>query len=152
LIIDKYEIKAIKACNLWSVAPRHLAEYYNVPLYIISDILGLPRDKKEMEKIHRENNFYNHGKGDKNLEFRINHYSLYLLEGDFEKYQQYCYMSHYNPLFWITKWRVHIIKKSDIPSKERRRLWLVMRFESYQEGKWAELEAQCVEVNKLLDN
>lgn len=148
-MIPQEEINVIKVCWNRSVAPRALAHYYNVPLDEILDILELPHDLKKMERIHREKNFYDHGHDDA-LEVRMQHYGLYLDDGDFEKYQKYCYMSHWNPEFWIMKFWVNRMKPSTLPSIERRRLWILMRFEKYQAEKWAEYEDRAKEINKLL--
>lgn len=145
-MIPKEEISTIKECYRLSVHPKAIAHYYKTTLEEITDILGLPRDLKEMEKLHREKNFYDHGHGDA-IPVRMEHYSLYLDDGDFEKYQKYCYMSHWNPKFWIMKWWVNRMKESTLPTIERRRMWILMRFEDYQGEKWSEME----EKNKILN-
>lgn len=147
-MIPQKEIKTIKVCYIRSVAPRHLANYYNVQLHEITDILGLPRDVKLAERMHREKNFYDHGKGEKMEELKIEYYGSFLHEGDFEKYQSYCYKSHLNPMFWITKWNAKRIKKTDNVRDEVRRLWILMRFEDYQEAGWSKLNDQLVKNYK----
>lgn len=91
--------------------------------------------------MHREKNFYDHGYGIGVFEIP-EHYGKFLQEGDFEKYQPYCYMSRLNPLFWVTRFLVHRITKSTDDVSEARRLWILMRFEKYQEAKWAEYNRQ----------
>lgn len=149
-MIDKSEHSVIKTCYKKSVHPKALAHYYKVPLHEITDILGLPRNKKEMEKMHRDKNFYDHGYKTDTLEIRIEHYGRFLDDGDFEKYQKYCYMSHWNPKFWLMKWWVNRMKESTLPSIERRRMWILMRFEDYQGKKWSEMEEKNKTLNELL--
>lgn len=132
-----------------SLSPLHIAEYYGCELTIILNILNLHGKPKEVDKQHREKNFYDHGNGDKHVDFRIEWYGEILQEGDFEKYQKYCYMKRYDPRFIITKFIVFRWKKEKDLIKEERRLWIIHRFQKYQEKEWGITENEIKRINKI---
>ena len=101
-----------------------------------------------MERLHRENNFFDHGKDDNALNIRMELYGTILHEGDFEKYQPYCYMNHWNPKFWITKWLSKRINSSNNDAEEIRRVWILMRFVEYQEAEWSKLNDMLTSLKK----
>ena len=146
------EPKVVKTLYHYSASPEQIAKFYRCDVETIIDILGLNNlNKKEIDRIHREKNFFEHGRSEEvTFNIRMEHYGLFLHEGDFEFYQPFCYMSHWNPFFWIFKLRVNLIRDSKDPVKQRRKNWLVMRFLKYQGEKWSRLEEQNIELNKLL--
>lgn len=133
-----------------SAHPEHIAEYYECDIKIIYEILGLAgKSKNEINRIHQEKNFYNHGYGD-HLDFRIERYGQFLKEGDFERFMPYCFMSEYDPRKIIMRIIVNRMKDSDDPVKQRRKNWIVMKFMTYQSDKWGILETENCRLNQLL--
>lgn len=71
------------------------------------------------------------------IEDRMNTYSKFLQEGDFEEWQQYCYIDKDSPEFKIAKVRA---------------LWIMSRFEVYCSIEWKKLLVEKNELIKSLNN
>lgn len=146
--IDDNEKYIIKKMYNFSCSPKMLARYYDVSLFEMADILGLPHNEKQIERLHRENCFYNHGYGpEEMLKRNMEWYGTYLEDGDFEKWQKYCFMSHWNPLFWIGKFQANRIPYTTKPSSMVRRNWILQRFEKFQEEQWTEFRNKILQFS-----
>lgn len=135
-VIDDFEKQVIIQAFRRSARIIDLAEAYQVPEEVIAEILGLPLDKKEQWEIFRDTCFYDHGFGDSQLDRRMEFYGEFLEDGDFEKWQPCCYMSHLNPIWQLKKFEANAIAESDDPKIEIRRLWILNRFTKYKSPEW----------------
>ena len=116
------------------------------------------RVEKEMNEADRDwwrwNNWIGHGyNNDTYIDMQAHHFSTYLEDGDFEEYQQYCYMDHNLEEYKIKKAEVMLLQPTatDEKSYEYRRqlkriLWIQNRFTLYQSPEWAELDKKIVSI------
>ncbi len=126
----------IKFLQINSFSPDIISKKLEIPIETICDILEYPKDVEGRVRAHQEYNFNYHGK-DENIIFdRFEQYGFYLKEGDFEKWQQVCYMDKDGDEFNRLKEEAERIPKSNDPESEARRYWILMRFPIYQEDEW----------------
>ena len=73
------EVQMIKILQKSSFSADTISKNMKIPVEEICEILGYPKDKSGRVAAHKDYNYY---EGD-----RIEYYSFFLDEGDFEKYQ-----------------------------------------------------------------
>ena len=130
------ETQEIKFLQKMTFSADTISKSMKIPVEQICDILGYPSDEYGRDKASRDYNFYEHGTDEME---RYNLYSIFLQEGDFEKWQPVCYMDKASDEFLNLKAEADDIPKSADPVVEMRRLWILNRFTIYQKGEWKRL-------------
>lgn len=125
----------------------------------VCEFVDCPNDMNEMIKRHKDFCFYDHGLGESGLDERFEDYSLFLNEGDFEKWQPVCYMKHDEPEFIKLKKEADSLINS-FPDKsyewlreEVRINWIILRFFDFYEVNRGRFSSRkfCVSQNNLKD-
>lgn len=118
-----------------------LANYYKLTSDEIAKLVGLPKNKRARDKLHRDNCFYSHGYAVNLLDLRAEWMGISLegdfeKDGDFEKFQPACYMEKNDPKYLALKKEAESIPETIDPISELRRLWILARFVEFQMEDW----------------
>ena len=140
---DKSIIQKAKLYQKMTISPQKIAILLKIQVEDVCKILNY--NIETMDEEHREYCFNNHGLDAKVLEHRMNAYSLFLEEGDFEKFQPVCYMDRHSKEFLKLKDDATLIPISNDSVKETRRLWILNRFTDYQSEEWITLRDKYYE-------
>lgn len=150
------EIQEIKFLQKMTFGADTISKSMKIPVEQICNVLGYPKDQYGRDKAARDYNYYDHGLSETD---RIESYSMFLQDGDFEKWQPVCYMDKTSDEFLNLKAEADDIPESTDPVIELRRLWVLNRFTIYQKGEWKRLRDLCKiqrakipEVVELLKN
>ena len=108
-----------------------VSDSMKIPVEQVCDIMGYPKDKYGRNKAAKDYNFYEID--------RVYFYTIFLHEGDFEKWQPACYMDKLSDEFLNLKAEADDIPPSTDPVMEMRRLWILNRFTIYQKKEWTRL-------------
>ena len=77
------------------------------------------------------------------MDRRMERYGLFLEEGDFEEFQQFCYMKRSRPEYQLLKRVASAYYNKDTP----RHIWIRSRFVTYLSSEWKEM---MIRLDQLL--
>lgn len=135
-MLSKRQIQEIEFLQKHSFSPIIVSKKLDIPIEAVCDVLNYPKDNEGVIKAHQDYNFYYHGQDEDIIFHRFEEYSLFLHEGDFEKWQPVCYMDKNSDEFNRLKEEAQRIPESNDKVSEARRYWILMRFPIYQEDEW----------------
>ena len=131
-------IEAVKRFQKLTMPPKLIAKSLKLSIKQVCDILGYPTDEESMLNSHKDFCFYDHGVGN-HIDYRLESYSFFLDEGDFETWQPVCYMEKSSTQFLNLKKKAEEMPRSNDPIKETQRLWIQLRFCVYQSSEYRTL-------------
>ena len=151
-MISTKQRQEIKYLQKMTFSSDVISKSMNIPVEQVCDIMGYPKDEYGRNKAARDYNYYEHGMDETQ---RIYVYSIFLEEGDFEKWQPTCYMDKLSDEFLNLKAEADDIPESTDPIVEIRRLWILNRFTTYQKEEWKRLrdlfKIQMVKIPELVE-